>query len=191
MDKSYSTDLQVAEDLENLVNIINKSIESAERTLKKAQEIDEVKELIAEIHSSREALLKVEESIKQIEATANILLTQSQSIQVNLEETIAKSSQNVDYIQKFLQEINSIGGLEKIGILLQEMQNTRLNLKQSEQQLLNTQENLVAIKGLEDYLNNFQSIRNRRQLWQFLTRELGFLGVIVYLLSLITPSRKK
>lgn len=295
MNKAYSTDLQVAEDLANLVKIINESIESAERTLEKAKEIDEVKELIVEIRSSREALLKVQETIKQIEAKANIQLAQAQRIQEKLQElktipdtlvqlgidesalqaiqvvlnnanavkqdiqnskkealdlfknskksyvkfkefvekseqikqeikekfqeliewsdkitqdnqelynaivlsnnhiekTMIKSSQNVDYVQKILQEINSIGGLEQIKKLIQEMQDSRSNLKQSEQQLLMTQQNLLKVKALEDYLCNFQNIRNRKQLWQWLQQELGFIGVIVYLLSLIAPRRKK
>ncbi|BAY64532.1 hypothetical protein NIES22_46310 [Calothrix brevissima NIES-22] len=281
MNDKSPTDLQVSQELEALSIVINQSIDKAKNILEEAKEIDEVRELIHEIHLSREELLKVNNDLKKhedkvsnylsaakelqdklqilqeiprqlhelgieehilqdlqlvineinhariesqtsTEASHNILLQvqnylqESQDIVQELQskkEVIENLNIDIDnkllqvrniidtyeeqnrYTQSLIQELNlviqTIGGVEEIKKFIQDIRNTRLEMHNSEQQLLSARQQMIAVQGFENYLNNFQNIRNRKQLWQWLWNELGFVGVIVYLLSLITPTRRR
>ncbi|MBD2204745.1 hypothetical protein H6G33_13785 [Calothrix sp. FACHB-1219] len=281
MNDKSPTDLQVSQELEALSIVINQSIDKAKNILEEAKEIDEVRELIHEIHLSREELLKVNNDLKKhedkvsnylsaakelqdklqilqeipkqlhelgiredilqdlqlvineinhakienqssTEASHNILLQvqnylqESQDIVQELQskkEVIETLNIDIDnkliqirniidrydeqnrYTQSLIQELNlviqTIGGVEEIQKFIQDIRNTRLEMHNSEQQLLSARQQMIAVQGFENYLNNFQNIRNRKQLWQWLWNELGFVGVIVYLLSLIIPKRRR
>ncbi|MBD2196017.1 MULTISPECIES: hypothetical protein [Calothrix] len=281
MNDKSPTDLQVSQELEALSIVINQSIDKAKNILEEAKEIDEVRELIHEIHLSREELLNVNNDLKKhedkvsnylsaakelqdklqilqeiprqlhelgieehilqdlqlvineinhariesqtsTEASHNILLQvqnylqESQDIVQELQskkEVIENLNIDIDnkliqirniidtydeqnrYTQSLIQELNlviqTIGGVEEIQKFIQDIRNTRLEMHNSEQQLVSARQQMIAVQGFEDYLNKFQNIRNRKQLWQWLWDELGLLGVIVYLLSLITPKRRR
>ncbi|BAY92072.1 MULTISPECIES: hypothetical protein [unclassified Tolypothrix] len=281
MNDKFPTDLQVSQELEALCIVINKSIDKAKNILEKVKEIDEVRELIQEIHLSREQLLEAKDDLNQHENRAlshldearklqeklqilqdipnhlhelginedvirdlqliihkinnnkqeiqsfteesNYILLQvkkylqeSQNIlqEVNkIKQIIEESHKNIDnklievkniidvydqknqYTQSLIQELNlvieTIGGVEEIKKFIQDIRNTRLEMNNSEQRLLSARQQMIAVRGLENYLKDFQHIRNRKQLRQWLWNELGFVGFIVYFLSLVIPNRKK
>ncbi|MDH6073779.1 hypothetical protein NWP30_05315, partial [Chrysosporum ovalisporum CS-1034] len=137
----------------------------------------------------------------------NILLTtenylhQSQQIQqenLAIYAAIDRYNENIDnattiltQLESIKSEIDSIGGLEEVRNLLQQVDNTRADLRNSNAQLSFLQGEIREIQYLENYLQDFGRVRNHKQLRQFLTQELGFIGLIVYVLHLLTPNRKR
>lgn len=281
MNPNRPTDLQIAQDLEKLAEVIHESIERAENTLQQVKKVNEVNTLIARIDRSSEELLKAQETVKRtqdrtsnhlqeakaVEQTLynlkeipkqleeigisgtfleelNLLLDNvnnvkkeiqtliekpqqiylkaqknlersdslsNESAQIKqeidqiyssvklkikeLEDEINTYNQEVTKAQDILREFNflvsQMGGLKQIRTLFQEVQNTRLELRNLQEELLSTKQQMIAVQNFENYLKDLQNIHNRKQLWKWLENELGFVGVIVYILSLISRKRKQ
>ena len=94
-------------------------------------------------------------------------------------------------LESIKSEIDGIGGLDEIRNLLQQVDNTRVELTNSNDQLSLLQGEISQIQYLENYLQDFGRVRNHKQLRQFLRQELGFIGLIVYVLHLLTRNRKR
>lgn len=281
MNQNRPTDLQLAQDLEKLTEVIHESIERAENTLQQVKKVNEVNTLIARIDRSCEELLKAQETVKRTQdRTSNhlqeakaveqtlynlkeipkqleeigisgtfleelnllldnvnnvkkgtqIFIEESQQIYLKaqkyletseslfnksakikqeidqtysstklkiqeLEDEINTYNQEVTNAQDILREFNflvsQMGGLKQIRTLFQEVQNTRLELRNLQEKLLSTKQQMIAVQNFENYLQDLQNIHNRRQLWKWLKNELGFVGVVIYILSLITQKRKQ
>jgi hypothetical protein len=280
MNQNRPTDLQLAQDLNKLAEIIHESLERAENTLLQVKKINEVNTLIAKIDRSCEELLKAQETVKKTQDTTSNHLQEAKAVEQSLRnfKEIPKQLEEIGISKTFLQELNSLldnvnnvkketqtliaesqkiylnaekyleisegsfnksakikqeieqiyssaklkiqeleygittysqevtnaqdilrefnllvsqmGGLKQIRTLFQEVQNTRLELRNLQEELLSTKQQMIAVQNFENYLQDLQNIRNRRQLWKWLKNELGFVGFVVYILSLITPKRK-
>ena len=94
-------------------------------------------------------------------------------------------------LESIKSEIEGIGGLDEIRNLLQQVDNARVELRNSNHQLSLLQGEIREIQYLENYLQDFGRVRNHKQLRQFLRQELGFIGLIVYVLHLLTRNRKR
>jgi DNA repair exonuclease SbcCD ATPase subunit len=281
MNQNSIPDLQIAQDLENLTQVINESIERAEKTLQQAKKVDEVNILIAKIDRSCQELVKAQQILKITENITSNQLQEAKEVEQNLhrlkeiqkqleeigisgnfleelnllldnvtkvkkeiqtliekpqqiylkaqknlersdslsnesaqikqeidqiysstklkiqelEDEINTYNQEVTKAQDILREFNFLvspmGGLKQIRTLFQEVQNTRLELRNLQEELLSTKQQMIAVRNFENYLQDLQNIRNSRQLWKWLENELGFVGFIVYILSLISRKRKQ
>ncbi len=281
MNQNRPTDLQLAQDLDKLTEVIHESIERAEKTLLQVRKINEVNTLIAKIDRSCEELLKAQETVKKTQDTTSNHLQEAKAVEQSLHnlKEIPKQLEEIGISETFLQELNSLldnvnnvkketqalieesqqiylkaqeyletseslfnksakikqeidqiyssaklkiqeledginaynkeitnaqdilrefnflvsqmGGLKQIRTLFQEVQNSRLELRNLQEELLSTKQQMIAVQNFENYLQDLQNIRNRRQLWKKLKNELGFVGVVVYILSLITPKQKQ
>ncbi len=167
MTNNKRTDLDIAKDLEQLSSIVNESIERADNVLKKAQEIDEVKALIQEIYAARKSLESNQNMIQELEKSVSDKLIKSQIILNQLTATLEKTGE-IDEIQQLLIEIRS----------------ARVQLKESTQEIIN-------VRSLENYLQEFKKNRNHKQFRQWLWQELGIIGILIYFLSLITPKNSQ
>lgn len=250
---NYSTDLQVAKDLEKLCLIVNEAIERASNILNEAKEIDEIKNLIQELHMASETLESSKKIILKIELFARDKLAEAQRIEeglqdlkglpeqlkllgidhkilkelkdifnavqetkreiqetksdsdrlleqsTNVNQKTTKLSEQLDGDTRRIEQImrvnktivadaqaimNQIGGTKQINELLEEIKTVRAQLNESRQQML-------SVRSLERYLQEFQRHRNNEQLLQWLREELGFVGILVYFISLITPKNSR
>jgi uncharacterized coiled-coil DUF342 family protein len=155
---NYSTDLQVAQDLEQLSNIVNEAIERPTKVLAelretKAQASDEVSKLLQEVQDTRVQL-------EEVKAQASELLKEVQDTRVQLQEAKAQAN-------------------DEASKLLKEVQDTRVQLQEAKAQA-------IAVQSLELYLQEFQRHHQPHQLRHLLWKELGFVGIVVYFISLIT-----
>ncbi|APB34623.1 hypothetical protein GlitD10_2291, partial [Gloeomargarita lithophora Alchichica-D10] len=57
-------------------------------------------------------------------------------------------------------------------------------------QLETCEQEMISIREFENYLRGFQRHRSGKQLRNFLYQELGFAGLIVYVLHLISPRHR-
>ena len=183
---NYSTDLQVAQDLKQLSKIVNKAIERATKVLAEAKEIDglatKVSKLLQEVQDTR---VQLEEAKAQLSDEVSKLLQEVQDTRVQLGETKAQAS---DEVSKLLQEVQDTRvqleetkaqASDEVSKLLQEVQDTRVQLREAKAQA-------IAVQSLELYLQEFQRHHQPHQLRHLLWKELGFVGIVVYFISLIT-----
>lgn len=281
MNQNPIPDLQIAQDLENLTQVINESIKRAERTLQQAKKVDEVNILIAKIDRSCQELVKAQQTVKKTQDITSNQLQEAKEVEQNLHrlKEIPKQLEEIGISGNFLEELNllldnvtkvkkeiqtliekpqqiylkaqknlersdslsnesaqikqeidhiyssvklkikelenginrynkavenaenilrefnllvsQMGGLDQIRKLLQEVQNTRLEIRNLQEELFYTKKQMIAVQNFENYLHDLQTIHNSRELLQWLKKELGFIGIIVYLLSLITRKRKQ
>ena len=161
------------------------------------------------LHELREAKRELEEvGVTSIVEEARLILqdanharAESEKIQqenLAIYAAIDRYNENIDNARTILtqlesikSEIDSIGGLEEVRNLLQQVDNTSVDLRNSNDQLSLLQGEISQIQYLENYLQDFGRVRNHKQLRQFLRQELGFIGLIVYVLHLLTPNRKR
>ena len=162
------------------------------------------------LHELREAKRELEEigvtsslmeEARLILQDANHARAESQKImQENqaIYAAIDRYNENIDNARSVLtqlesikSEIDGIGGLEEVRNLLQQVDNTRVDLRNSNDQLSLLQGEISQIQYLENYLQDFGRVRNHKELRQFLRQELGFIGLIVYVLHLLTRNRKR
>jgi methyl-accepting chemotaxis protein len=281
MNQNPIPDLQIAQDLENLTQVINESIKRAERTLQQAKKVDEVNILIAKIDRSCQELVKAQQTVKKTQDITSNQLQEAKEVEQNLHrlKEIPKQLEEIGISGNFLEELNllldnvtkvkkeiqtliekpqqiylkaqknlersdslsnesaqikqeidhiyssvklkikelenginrynkavedaenilrefnllvsQMGGLDQIRKLLQEVQNTRLEIRNLQEELFSTKKQMIAVQNFENYLHDLQTIHNSRELLQWLKKELGFIGIIVYLLSVITRKRKQ
>ncbi|MBU6345403.1 MAG: hypothetical protein KGR70_08895, partial [Cyanobacteria bacterium REEB494] len=107
------------------------------------------------------------------------LLDQSRSVQTSLD--ISKQGAIAVHNQ-ISQIILETGGLENLRQLLDQYTTVQTLLDRNRQEA-------IAVRSLDAYLMEFRKPRNHRELRKFLWNELGFVGLIIYFLRLIT-SRK-
>ncbi|MDB9446575.1 hypothetical protein [Anabaena sp. CS-542/02] len=160
------------------------------------------------LHELREAKRELEEiGVTSIVGEARLILQDINNVRAESEKiqqenlaiyaAIDRYNENIHDAKGILTqldsikaEIDGIGGLEEVRTLLQQVDNTRVDLRNSNHQLSLLQGEISQIQYLEDYLQDFGRVRNHKQLRQFLRQELGFIGLIVYVLHLLTPNRK-
>jgi chromosome segregation ATPase len=184
---NYSTDLQVAQDLKKLSNIVNEAIERATKVLAEAKEIDGLPTLVKEIHTTRKSLELIQNRTQDLEQSATIRINQLseefnayiQKIdeKINIYEQKISSADNI--LTELRSTLNEIGGMDEVRKLLTEVQDTRVQLREAKAQA-------IAVQSLELYLQEFQRHHQPHQLRHLLWKELGFVGIVVYFISLIT-----
>jgi chromosome segregation ATPase len=191
MNPNRPTDLQIAQDLEKLAGVIHESIERAENTLQQIKKVNEVNTLIARIDGSCEELLKAQETVKRTQDRTSNHLQEVKAVEQRLNnlKEIPKQLEEIGISGTFLEELNLL--LDNVNHVKKETQNTRLELRNLQEELLSTKQQMIAVQNFENYLQDLQNIRNRKQLWKWLKNELGFVGIVVYILSLITPKQKQ
>jgi chromosome segregation ATPase len=123
----------------------------------KAQASDEVSKLLQEVQDTR---VQLQETKAQASDEVSKLLQEVQDTRVQLQETKAQAS-------------------DEVSKLLQEVQDTRVQLQEAKAQA-------IAVQSLELYLQEFQRHHQPHQLRHLLWKELGFVGIVVYFISLIT-----
>ncbi|MDH6055282.1 hypothetical protein [Umezakia ovalisporum] len=193
IEAQLSQKLQAVESFSNLFDELTK----AQREL---EEIN-VTSLVEQARLILQDVNNVRAESQNILLTTENYLHQSQQIQqenLAIYAAIDRYNENIDnattiltQLESIKSEIDSIGGLEEVRNLLQQVDNTRADLRNSNAQLSFLQGEIREIQYLENYLQDFGRVRNHKQLRQFLTQELGFIGLIVYVLHLLTPNRKR
>ncbi|MCS6960759.1 MAG: hypothetical protein RMK91_12010 [Pseudanabaenaceae cyanobacterium SKYGB_i_bin29] len=91
----------------------------------------------------------------------------------------------VSILQDLRQIAEELGGkatITDIKNLLEEARQTRALLHEA-------RANLVGVRSLEEYIKDFQDYRHRPSLRQYLQKELGWLGTLLYFLHLLTKKR--
>ncbi|BAY27451.1 hypothetical protein NIES2100_72750 [Calothrix sp. NIES-2100] len=179
----------VLRDLELVIHKINNATQESQSSAEESHNI------LLQVQVHLQTSQKILQEVNTIKAQIETLNAEIDIKFIEVKKVIDIYSQKNQYTQNLIQELNrvveTIGGEEEIKNFIQDVRNTRLEINHSEQQLISAQQQMITVQGLENYLNKFHDIRNRKQLWRWLWNELGFVGVIVYLLSLITPKRKK
>ena len=267
------TDLEIAEDLRSLCQIIDEAIDRVNLILQRMQRIDEVRELIQDIDRASQNLEESERKLEQAQSDIEHLKNLPQALrQLGIHENflpevqrildeveqrrhwfeqalcdfqkneqrvreliqaIEVASQGLQQNQQLLQQIktdcesklqqleqaqsdiehlkNLPQALRQLGIhenflpevqrILNEIRESRrwfkqlLNELQANQQTIrrNLEEfnqEIIAVRDLENYLRNFQQYRSGRKLRNFLYQELGFAGLVIYILHLLKPRRR-
>ena len=107
-------------------------------------------------------------------------------ISTEIETNYGYINQANENIESNLGQINQIlletGGIENLRQLLDQYTTVQTLLDRNRQEA-------IAVRSLDAYLMEFRKPRNHRELRKFLWNELGFVGLIIYFLRLIT-SRK-
>ena len=127
------------------------------------QVAQDLKQLSKIVNKAIERATKVLAEAKEIDGLAtkvSKLLQEVQDTRVQLEEAKAQLS-------------------DEVSKLLQEVQDTRVQLREAKAQA-------IAVQSLELYLQEFQRHHQPHQLRHLLWKELGFVGIVVYFISLIT-----
>ena len=267
------TDLEIAEDLRSLCQIIDEAIDRVNLILQRMQRIDEVRELIQDIDRASQNLEESERKLEQAQSDIEHLRNLPQALrQLGIHENflpevqhildeveqrrhwfeqalcdfqkneqrvreliqaIEVASQGLQQNQQLLQQIktdcesklqqleqaqsdiehlkNLPQALRQLGIhenflpevrrILNEIRESRrwfkqlLNELQANQQTIrrNLEEfnqEIIAVRDLENYLRNFQQYRSGKKLRNFLYQELGFAGLVIYILHLLKPRRR-
>ncbi|QOV24417.1 coiled-coil domain-containing protein [Anabaenopsis elenkinii] len=134
------------------------------------------------------------EDANNVRAESKKIMQENQAIYAAIDrynENIDNARSIVTQLDSIKSEIDGIGGLEEVRNLLQQVDNARVDLRNSNHQLSLLQGEISQIQYLENYLQDFGRVRNHKQLRQFLRQELGFIGLIVYVLHLLTRNRKR
>ena len=174
------TDLEIAEDLRSLCQIIDEAIDKVNHILQRMQRIDEVRELIQDIDRASQNLEESERKLEQAQSDIEHLKNLPQALrQLGIHENFLPE------VQRILNEIReSRRWFEQLLNELQANQQTiRRNLEEFNQEI-------IAVRDLENYLRNFQQYRSGRKLRNFLYQELGFAGLVIYILHLLKPRRR-
>lgn len=196
--------MSILVDLQLILNEIRQANESSKKTLKSiheqgnqdvsnlyqsvnnfiSQSKESINKLIKEGVSNLEGLISEERTLS---ARNTNLSQEANNSSIRISQLIADYEQKVIDANNILLKLDSvlreIGGVEKFDKQLDEAIAIRVQLKEAKQEM-------TAVRSLEKYLQNFQKYRNHNQLRQFLWKELGFAGLIIYFLSLITPKGK-
>jgi DNA repair exonuclease SbcCD ATPase subunit len=177
------TDLAVAKDLENLTEVIDNSLKGANEILRQAKEVEEIRILISEIHTSRDQLIESQREAREIGDQLSQRLEYLQTLETNIRQLDAQVSRNLEAVESCGNLIDELTQakreLEEIGVT---------SLVEQARLILEDIDNVIY---LENYLQDFGRVRNHKQLRQFLRQELGFIGLIVYVLHLLTRNRKR
>ena len=116
------------------------------------------------------------------------LIARNKAIFTEIDTKSRQVNQTNENIEASLLSINQIileiGGIEAFKSLLDESKNMRILI-------LETRQEVIAIRSLENYITEFRRHRNHRELIRFLWNELGFLGVLIYLLRLMIPKNRR
>jgi DNA repair exonuclease SbcCD ATPase subunit len=246
MTQTYLTDLQVAQGLETLSDLIQESLERVHQLSEEAKETEEARQLIAEIETSRHHLSAAHQTLQKTEESTLNYLREARSLENRLQDfkqlcdrlaelgisdrtprqieaayqALRKAEQDIRQAQQHFEQISNqiredlrrieqmigvyenkmregqnifnqlnailqaIGSFAELKALLQETQKTR-------DEILTIQQQAFAVQELQAYLEEFPRMRDRKQLWRWLRRELGMIGVIVYVLHLLSFKGKR
>jgi DNA repair exonuclease SbcCD ATPase subunit len=189
------TDLDTMEHLRSL----NKTIE---RVWHKLHQIDEVRRLIQDIESAENELKQSEQVLRQIESE---FISEAEKKKESIEAIKNKAGQILDHVKavekrisetinKFEPLIRKLSELASDQSLLQQIQSILDETKRCQsllaQALEECRQETMAIREFEEYVRQFRKYRSGRQLRSFLYRELGFAGLVVYILHLLAPRRR-
>jgi ribose 1,5-bisphosphokinase PhnN len=86
-------------------------------------------------------------------------------------------------VSKFSKVLDKAGGTNAVEDIIKQMQI-------SKEQLDEAHDRLASVRSFEGYLQEFKFTKNRKFFRKMLWREFGFVGMIVYLLSLFSQRRK-
>jgi hypothetical protein len=96
-------------------------------------------------------------------------------------EKVIEAKIHLNDVKSVLAEI---GTIDEIKLLLNE-------LKVARSQLTSSRKELVAVRKFEAYLQEFQVHSSSKQFKKWLWKELGFVGILIYFLSIIIPKNRK
>jgi len=153
-----------------------------------------VRELIQAIEVASQGLQQNQQLLQQIKTDCESKLQQLEQAQSDIEHlrNLPQALRQLGIHENFLPEVQRI---------LNEIRESRrwfkqlLNELQANQQTIrrNLEEfnqEIIAVRDLENYLRNFQQYRSGRKLRNFLYQELGFAGLVIYILHLLKPRRR-
>jgi len=153
-----------------------------------------VRELIQAIEVASQGLQQNQQLLQQIKTDCESKLQQLEQAQSDIEhlKNLPQALRQLGIHENFLPEVQRI---------LNEIRESRrwfkqlLNELQANQQTIrrNLEEfnqEIIAVRDLENYLRNFQQYRSGKKLRNFLYQELGFAGLVIYILHLLKPRRR-
>ena len=178
---------QSKQELQSFIEDRKSQIDDSLNQIKTIISLSEIKidKLIQEKVTKSDQLLKQSKQLseKTIELSEKIDsdVQHIEQLVINHDEKVANAQIIFDQLTSTLEKI---GGMDEIKKLLSELRTARMQLKESRQEV-------IAVRSLESYLQEFQKHRNHNQLRRWLWEELGIVGVLIYFLSLITPKNNK
>lgn len=198
MSNQYKSDLDTAKDLEKLSKIVTEAIQKATDIWERTQKTDAFKDLIKQMEQANERLQSEKKCLQDIQKSAVEALENAENLNSELQNLkdlpnminqLGINSDLLSEIQLILTEVRQLENSSKHNIeafksLLNESRNMRALIQETSQEV-------IAIRDLENYIISFRRPRNYRELWKFLWNELGFLGVLIYLLRLIIPKNRR
>ncbi|WP_414520780.1 hypothetical protein [Umezakia ovalisporum] len=175
---------------------VSRNLEAVESCGNLIDELTQAKRELEEINvtSLVEQARLILEDVNNIRAESQKIQQENQAIYAAIDrynENIDNANSILTQLESIKSKIEGIEGLDEIRNLLQQVDNTRVELTNSKHQLSLLQGEIREIQYLENYLQDFGRVRNHKQLRQFLRQELGFIGLIVYVLHLLTRNRKR
>ena len=189
LDKSELKIRNLSDSSENKMRVILGDFDNLLKEIQKSsKKIDQDKENLRSIIDTERK--KIESSIgqynKQIENVKIDFRQEIEKEKQNIRTMLEQHDQTVKSSKETLSELNlalsNIGGMEGIDNMLSQMKIANAKLKESRQEI-------VTVQSLENYLQDFKKHRNHKQFRNWLQKELGFVGMIVYVLSLFLPKR--
>jgi ribose 1,5-bisphosphokinase PhnN len=101
----------------------------------------------------------------------------------NIERSKKIFEEHEETVSKFSEVLDKAGGTNAVEDIIKQMQI-------SKEQLDEAHDRLASVRSFEGYLQEFKFTKNRKSFRKMLWREFGFVGMIVYLLSLFSQRRK-
>ncbi len=183
--------IQSAEDnTKHILQQVNKALEDLQAN---QQKLAEDKQFIQNTESNtRELLMQINSAINELK-TNQVRVEQDKKFIIDTE---ARIKQTLEQAEKILAELASVRDLpnkfrelgDSIVCRINELSEQSISLSR---QLDECKQATFVLQDFENHLREFREYRSRRQLRSFLYRELGFAGLVVYILHLILPKRRK
>jgi chromosome segregation ATPase len=158
------------------------------------QKVETNKQAVEEANrNTGEILQQINQALSDLRVSQQKVETDKQIIQ-DIEDRIKRTLEQAHQVLVDLELIRNLPTkLRELGITDSIVRKTDELLDRSialSRQLEECRQETMAIREFEEYVRQFRKYRSGRQLRSFLYRELGFAGLVVYILHLLAPRRR-
>lgn len=158
------------------------------------QKVETNKQAVEEANrNTGEILQQINQALSDLRVSQQKVETDKQIIQ-DIEDRIKRTLEQAHQVLVDLELIRNLPTkLRRLGITDSIVRKTDELLDRSialSKQLEECRQETMAIREFEEYVRQFRKYRSGRQLRSFLYRELGFAGLVVYILHLLAPRRR-
>ena len=158
------------------------------------QKVETNKQAVEEANrNTGEILQQINQALSDLRVSQQKVETDKQIIQ-DIEDRIKRTLEQAHQVLIDLELIRNLPTkLRRLGITDSIVRKTDELLDRSialSKQLEECRQETMAIREFEEYVRQFRKYRSGKQLRSFLYRELGFAGLVVYILHLLAPRRR-